>query len=115
MRWIFTQVLGCVLAPVVLAAGLSGTWKGSIETAIGKTECTIVLKAEGQELSGSVLMDVFGAAIENGKIIGDKISFAARMDFGTLTYDGTVAGDEIKFIVSAPDGSYAPMNCRRQK
>jgi hypothetical protein len=53
-------------------------------------------------------------SINTGKLVGNKVLFTVQMDFGTLTYEGTVSGNELKFIVSAPDGSYAPMNCKKQ-
>ncbi|MFC1838161.1 hypothetical protein ACFL1N_01170 [Thermodesulfobacteriota bacterium] len=41
------------------------------------------------------------AAIEEGKIEGDKISFSLKRNFGQndmkVVWKGTVAGDEIKF------------------
>jgi hypothetical protein len=116
MRRVLPQIVIAMLMPTMaLAADAAGTWKGSISTIVGISECTIIIKAEGENISGTVRMDVIGADITNGRIKGDQVSFTVNVDFGTLTYEGTVSGDELKFIVSAPDGSYAPTNCKRKK
>ena len=47
-------------------------------------------------------------AIEEGKIEGDKISFSLKRSFGQsemkVVWNGTVAGDEIKFTRSIEGG-----------
>jgi hypothetical protein len=115
MRWFFLLAAWMAWALTAYAADATGTWKGSIKTIVGDAECIINLKTDGEKISGTIKMDVFDAEIENGKLNADKVSFVVRMDFGTLIYEGTLSGDELNFIVSAPDGSYAPMNCKRQK
>jgi hypothetical protein len=116
MRWFFYLFISALMwASTASAADAAGTWKGFIETIVGITECTIILKVDGGKISGSLKMDVYGATIENGRVNGDKVSFTVNMDFGRLTYEGVISGDELKFIVSASDGSYAPLNCKRQK
>jgi hypothetical protein len=116
MRRFFSLFISSILwAATAFAADAAGTWKGSIETIVGTAECTIILIVDGEKISGSIKMDVFGAAIENGRVHGDKVSFTVHMDFGILTYEGVISEDELKFIVSASDGSWAPLNCKRQK
>jgi hypothetical protein len=101
-------------ALMVYAADATGTWKGTAETPMGPMETTIVLQAEGTTLNGSVKTEMFESKIEKGVINGDKVSFVINMDFGTLTYEGTVAGDELKLNVTGPDGTPSPLNCKRQ-
>jgi hypothetical protein len=115
MSRFFPLAVLATLTSIAFAADADGTWKGSISTIVGISECTINIKTEGEKISGTVRMDVFGADITNGRLNGSKVSFSVNMDFGTLIYEGVVSGDELKFIVSAPDGSYAPLNCKRQK
>ncbi len=97
------------------AANINGTWKGTMETPMGAMENTIILQADGETLNGTVKTDMFEAKIEKGSLKGDKISFIINMDFGTLTYEGALAGDELKLKVSGPDGSPNDLNCKRQK
>jgi|WetSurMetagenome_2_1015567.scaffolds.fasta_scaffold55625_3 hypothetical protein len=115
MLRLFPLAVLAILTPAVFAADAAGTWEGPISTIVGISECTIILKIEGEQISGTVRMDVYGADITNGRLDGDKVSFTVNMDFGTLTYAGRISGDELKFIVSTTDGSFAPLNCKRQK
>jgi hypothetical protein len=100
---------------VVYAADVNGTWKGSMETPMGTMENTITLQANGENLTGVVKTDFFESKIEKATLKGDKVSFILTMDFGTLTYEGTLTGDELKFKVLGPDGSPTDLNCKRQK
>jgi len=102
-------------ALMVYAADVNGTWKGTMETPMGAMGNTITLQADGETLNGTVKTDMFEAKIEKGSLKGDKISFVINMDFGTLTYEGALAGDELKLKVTGPDGSPTDLNCKRQK
>jgi hypothetical protein len=55
---------------------------------------------------------MFESKIENGTLKGNKVSLLINMDIGTLTYDGVLAGDEMKFHVKGPDGSPMELNAR---
>ena len=100
---------------IVCAASIDGTWKGTMETPMGAMENTITLKADGANLTGSIKTDFFESKIENATLKGDKASFAITMDFGTLKYDGTLAGDDLNFNVTGPDGSPTELKTKRQK
>jgi hypothetical protein len=115
MKTFSVVVLILMSALMAYAADATGTWKGTAETPMGPMETTIVLKADGTTLNGSVKTDMFESKIEKGVINGDKVSFVINMDFGTLTYEGTVAGDDLKLNVTGPDGSPSHLNCKRQK
>jgi len=115
MRRIILPATLLILSSTGLAADTAGTWKGSIRTIAGISECILIIKTEGAKVSGTVQMDVYGADITDGKLDGEKLSFTVHMDFGTLTYEGIVSGNELRFIVSAPDGSYAPLTCTKGK
>jgi hypothetical protein len=43
------------------------------------------------------------AKISEGKVDGEKIFFNAAITNATFTYEGTIAGDEIKVTVKVPD------------
>ena len=83
-----------------LAAGIDGTWIATVESPRGAQEMTFVFKAEGATLTGTVTGRRGEAAIEDGKMEGDKISFKQTANFqgntATIKYTGTLAGDEIK-------------------
>lgn len=101
------------------AADVSGTWKGTIETPGGAMESTLVLKAEGAKLTGTLDGGMGGAMkIDEGKVDGDKVSFSVSMEFGKLTYAGTYTADDLKLKVSFGEGGGMPpmeLNCKRVK
>jgi hypothetical protein len=112
------------LALAASAADVSGTWKGSMETPGGAMESTIVLKADGAKLTGSMQGGPGGdMKIDEGKVDGDKVSFSVSMEFGKLVYAGTFTADEMKLKMSfgggegGPGGDMPPMEliCKRVK
>src|SRR5437764_7133259 len=101
MKSLWIAALMAVFALAVMAADASGTWKASVETPNGAMENTFTLKVEANKLTGTVTMGQMGeAAISEGKVDGDKVSFAVVRDFNgnqfRIDYKGTVAGDEMK-------------------
>jgi len=102
-----------LFAFAVLAADVTGTWKGSIETPNGAREITMNLKAEGSALTGTISGRQGETPIQDGKIDGDNISFnMTRGDFKIL-YKGKVTGNEIKFDVSFGDNT-VQMTAKKQ-
>jgi hypothetical protein len=96
----------------VFAENVGGTWKGSYPGRDGQTrESTIVLKAEGEKLTGTVAGGRGGdSEIKDGTIKGGDISFSVVRNFGgnevTVKYKGKLAGDTIQFKVEAGERSY---------
>ena len=95
----------------IFAESVSGTWKGSYPGRDGQTrESTIVLKAEGEKLTGTVAGGRGESEIKDGTIKGDDISFSVVRNFGgndvTVKYKGKLAGDAIQFKVEAGERSY---------
>ena len=115
MKYLLAVAALLLSTSVVCAAPIDGTWKGTMETPMGAMENTITLKADGANLTGSVKTDFFESKIENTALKGDKVSFVISMDFGTLKYEGTLAGDDLNFSVTGPDGSPTELKTKRQK
>ena len=94
--------LGLLLAASpVFAADVDGTWKGTLDSPQGAVEISYVFKAEGAKLTGTTTgPDGTALAIKDGKIDGNKISFAVDLDFGgqatTIAYTGVVTPAEIQ-------------------
>jgi len=93
-----------VLAALTLAwaADVSGKWVAQVPGRDGQTrETTINLKADGNNLTGTISGRQGDNPIADGKIDGDNISFTVKVNFGgnerKFIYKGKVAGDEIKF------------------
>ena len=96
-------------ALVALAADVTGTWKGTADTPMGKVERTFVFKVDGDKLTGETTSSLTGkSTIADGKIDGDKISFNVAVSAQgydlKLHYTGVVNGKQIKFHVESEDG-----------
>jgi len=112
-----TRIVTSVLAVALLASmnlfaeNATGTWKGSYPGRDGQTrESTIVLKAEGEKLTGTVAGGRGESEIKDGTIKGGDISFSVVRNFGgndvTVKYKGKLVGDAIQFKVEAGERSY---------
>lgn len=103
-------LLMAAFALVALAADVTGTWKGTAETPMGKVERTFVFKVDGNKLTGETTSSMTGkSTIADGKIDGDKIEFNVAVTVQgydvKLHYTGAVNGNQIKFHVQSEDGS----------
>lgn len=103
-------LLTAAFALVALAADVTGTWKGTAETPMGKVERTFVFKVDGNKLTGETTSSMTGkSTIADGKIDGDKIEFNLAFTIQgvdvKLHYTGAVKGNQIKFHAASEDGS----------
>ena len=114
MRLLSIIAITAIVAFSLNAADLSGTWKGSMETQMGTTEVTIALQP-GAALAGTVKIDQYQGPIEKAKVDGDKVYFEMTIEHGTLTFGGTLAGDEMKLTVTGTQGDKYALVCKRQK
>jgi hypothetical protein len=99
-----------VFAICALAADVTGTWKGSMETPQGTRETTLNLKADGNTLTGTITGRQGEIQIQDGKVKGDNISFNVVRNFNgnefKMEYKGKLKGDELNLDVSAGERSF---------
>jgi hypothetical protein len=105
IKWVL--VLFAAFALTASAADVAGTWKASMETPNGTMENTFVFKVDGAKLTGTLSSEMMGSQpISDGKIDGDNLSFAVKMDFNgnafELNYKAKVTGNEMKITMSFP-------------
>jgi hypothetical protein len=81
---------------------------------MGAIETTIMIQS-ATPLAGTIKTDHFDAKIENAKLDGDKVSFEINIEQGKVSYEGTIAGDELKLNVTGTQGNKYVLNCKRQK
>jgi len=119
---IFVFVAVAWFAMAAWADDISGTWTGSISGPDGNSfALTYSFKQDGEKLSGSVTGPQGDPLpIENGKVQGDKISFAVNVPFNGGTKflsEGTIKGDEITLNTKseAGDALGGPMTIKKQK
>ena len=98
-------MLGIAFLPVpAFAADVDGKWVGSIALPTGDITLTYKFNAVGNTLTGSMAApDGTETVISDGKIEGDKLSFAGTIMFVgrpfLVAYTGVLAGKEIKLTV----------------
>ncbi|MGC4054533.1 MAG: lipocalin/fatty-acid binding family protein [Paludibaculum sp.] len=114
MRFLLMMALAVMAILPLNAADLAGQWKGSMETQMGTTDIVITIQA-GPELTGTVKAGEYEAAIEKGKVDGEKISFQMTIGPGKVSYEGTVSGNEMKLNVIGTQGDKYVLVCKRQK
>jgi hypothetical protein len=100
-----------ILAVVLSAAEVTGTWKGSFDFNGTAVPLTFNLKAASDGLTGNIEgLPNTPTEIHDGKLDGDTITFWINTDYQgqtyKLVYKGKVAGDEIKFTFGTEDGSW---------
>jgi len=98
-----------LVSATVWAADVSGKWIGEFTSPDGQTrQSTFNFQVSGETLTGTVASTRGESKIEEGKVVGDDISFNVTRNFGgndmKFVYKGKVAGDEIKFTVTVGDG-----------
>jgi hypothetical protein len=103
---------------MLLGADIDGTWKATFETPDGtKRENTLMLKAEGDKLTGTIASQIGESKLQNGTIKGDEVAFTAVRNFGgddiTFNYKGKVTGSKMVLKVKAGDREYE-MNAVKQ-
>lgn len=104
-------VLLAVTGLVLSAADPSGVWKGAFDFNGDSVPVTITLKTTSDGLSGSIEgLPSSPAAIHDGKVDGDTITFWINTDYQgstyKLVYKGKLSGDQIQFTFGTEDGSW---------
>lgn len=105
----------CMLALALqqaYAADASGDWKGSFDFQGTSIALTFHLKISGSTLTGTVEgLPTSPAAIEDGKVSGDALTFDVSTVYQgqpyQLVYQGKLNGDAIDFNFGTPDGSWS--------
>jgi hypothetical protein len=103
--WRFAAALGLMvvlgLGAPALAADVTGTWKWSVERNGQTFATTLKLKQAGEKLTGTITgRQGNETEIEEGKVVGDTVSFKVTREFGgnkvVQAYQGKLSGDTIK-------------------
>ena len=106
--------VAALFASALVAADISGNWKGTAQGPNGTIERTFVFKQEGTKLTGETTSEFTGkSTITDGKVEGDAVTFTITANFQgndvKLNYKGKLAGDdEIKFDVEFGGNTEAP-------
>jgi hypothetical protein len=101
-------------AAQVPAPDVKGVWKGTMETQMGTVETIITIDAVSP-LAGRVQLAEYTGAIERGVLDGQKIAFQTTIQPGTITFEGTVAGDQMNLDVTGTTGNKMTLIAKRQR
>jgi len=94
------------IVSLLAAVDVTGKWKG----AFAEGETVFTFKADGSDISGTMLGADGKEHPLKGKIDGDKISFTVESEWQgnpvKLVAKGTISGDEMKLDMGTEDGSW---------
>jgi hypothetical protein len=107
------------------AADAAGKWTATVPGAQGESTITLVLKVEGEKLTGTLnnTQAPGDVQIAEGKVTGDEISFSLMRDIGgtqtKVLWKGKISEDAIKFTRStqgaAGPGAATEITAKRAK
>ncbi len=111
----------CRLHPAAPADGtavdVTGTWDLSVDAGSSSGEAELLLKQEGQELSG-IYKGRLGESRLSGTVRDGTIRFSVVLRFRdlsfTVVYSGRVEGDRMQGKVDFGDGSSGEWHARRR-
>ena len=100
-NFLYASLLLIALASFAFAIDLNGTWKGSLASPNGDLETTMVLKVDGEKVTGTVTNTYGEEQISEGSAKGDEVNFVINANGGQfkVIYKGKIAGQDIKFHV----------------
>ena len=101
----------CLTTLLLCAAEVNGTWKGAFDFNGDSVPVTFNLKAAEGSVTGTVEgLPTSPAAIHDGKVDGDTVTFWINTDYQgqtyKLVYKGKVSNDQIQFDFGTEDGSW---------
>jgi len=103
-----TTVLCVIFAVAALAADISGNWSGTMQMGDNPVALTFVFKQDGEKLTGTVSTPSGDLPLSEGKVVGDKVSFAVQADMGgaptKFISSGVVKGEEMSLTTKTDGG-----------
>jgi hypothetical protein len=115
-----TAVLCAVFAGLALAADISGNWSGTMQAGDSPVPLTFAFKQDGEKLTGTVTGPGGPLELNEGKVVGDKVTFFVTADMGgtptRFISEGVIKGEEITLNIRADGGmDFGPTLLKRIK
>jgi hypothetical protein len=89
------------------AADIDGKWTAGIQREGATVTETLLLKANGKTLTGSLRRTGPAVDISEGVINGNEVSFkVARPNAGTQEYKGALSGGSLKLTMNGSRGAH---------
>jgi hypothetical protein len=117
IRWMIA--VAALTLWVSFAAEIDGKWTGQVQGRNGPQTQTLMLKADGNTLTGTIEGGRGGPVqITDGKIDGGNVFFKVIREFQdnkiTQEYKGAVSGGELKLTVSGGRGGPAEVTYKKE-
>lgn len=120
-KLVILTVILCATSLVAMAAGIDGKWTSEMKRGDNTIQQTLTLKSDGGALTGTVETSFNGnnrsVDIKNGKVDGNKFSFTTVQNGKngevTVTWEGTVTGDELSGEQKREGGQGRPFTAKR--
>jgi hypothetical protein len=97
------MALTCWLAS---AADIDGKWMGETQRKGAEVTETLLLKANGNKLTGSMQRGRGAVEISEGVINGNDVSFTVVHPKGTQQYKGSLSGGSLKLTMTGSRGGH---------
>ena len=98
-KLLLAVVMSFCAATTAFAQSVTGDWDASMNTPGGTRTFRLVLKQDGEKLTGTVKREAGDAPLE-GTVVGSNVKFAYSIMYQgnpiTLTMTAVLAGDEMK-------------------
>lgn len=120
-RILLAAALLCVVfAGAALAADITGNWTGTLQMGDNPFTLTYAFKQDGEKLTGTVTGPGGDLPLNEGKVVGDKVTFFVTVDMGgtpaKFASEGVIKGDEITITTKSDGGpDMPPMVIKRVK
>jgi hypothetical protein len=116
---LFRSVLSLILfSAAAPAADVAGVWELTYTTSTGQPrEAKLTLQVDGDKLSGTLDGELGSAKIEQGRVMGNEISFTlvrtGSSDLITVTYTGTIEGNTMQLKMQYREREPTEITARR--
>ena len=91
-----------------------GVWETETDSPFGKQKATLTLKTEGRKVTGTSAGVMGTMSLKDGKIEGNRATWAMDLMGMTLMADVTIEGDTLSGGISASGFGTSPIKGQRK-
>jgi hypothetical protein len=102
-----------LFASSLSAADVSGKWSGEVPARDGQVTTTFLFKVDGDKLTGTMTRPQGEVPLQDGKVMGDKISFTAPGGNAKMIFEGSISGDQLKMTRTREGGQAREFTLKR--
>lgn len=100
------------------AADVGGTWDISVTTPQGSNPATMTVTQSGTSFTGQVTSEAGSAAVDNGEVAGNSVSWAITLNMAgqstTITFRGDVEGNQMRGSADIPGMGSASFTAQKR-